>query len=88
MKKILIILIILTIPVLFSLEVWQVSRYNELSGEVDQLEEEQRDWIDKNKKILADISVLRSPERIQKLATEQLNLEPLEPDKILRIKFH
>lgn len=88
MKKILIIFMIITVPVLFSLEVWQAARYKKLANEVSQLEEEQKDWIDKNKKILADISVLRSPERIQKLASEELGLEPLDPDKILRIKFH
>ena len=87
MKKFLIILIVLSVPFLFSLEVWQVSRYKELAKVVNELEIEQEDWIDENKKVLADISVLRSPERIQEIATTQLGLEPVDPEKILRIIF-
>ncbi len=87
MKKFLIILMVLTVPFLFSLEVWQVARYKELANEVRELETEQESWVDENKKMLADISVLRSPERIQKLAVEQLGLEPLDPERILRITF-
>ncbi len=87
MKKFLIILMVLTVSFLFSLEVWQVARYKELANEVRELETEQESWVDENKQILADISVLRSPERIQKLAVEQLGLEPLDPERILRITF-
>jgi len=80
-------MIVLTVPMLFYLEVWQVARYRELTEEISVLEKEQENWIDQNKKILADISVLRSPERIERLAVEQLGLEPLDPEKILRITF-
>ncbi len=87
MKKFLIVMIVLSVPFLFSLEVWQVSRYKELVSEVNELEVEQKNWIDENKKVLADISVLMSPERIQEIATTQLGLEPVDPEKILRIIF-
>lgn len=87
MKKIVVLLLALTVPVLLSLKVWQVRRYFALERENQALEEEQREWLERNKKLLAAIAVFRSPARIERLAREKLGLtrEGKEPE--LRIEF-
>ncbi len=87
MKKILILLLVATVPVLLSLEVWQVFRYRKLSRETLELEAQQKDWLEKNKKVLANISLFSSPERIEKLSREALGLQILEGDRVLTIEI-
>jgi cell division protein FtsL len=86
-KKVIVVLLALSIPVLLSLEVWQVFRFRRLKEEVFALEEKQKDWLEENKKILANISLFSSPERIERLAEEVLDLEPMEPERVLTIKL-
>lgn len=86
-KKILILLLVATVPVLLSLEVWQVFRYRKLSRETLELEAQQKDWLEKNKKVLANISLFSSPERIEKLSREALGLQILEGDRVLTIEI-
>jgi len=86
LKKIVLLLLALSVPALLSVEVWQVYRYRRLQDEVGELEVEQKRWLEENKKVLANISLFRSPERIQKLAEQALGLESAGPERILTIK--
>jgi hypothetical protein len=86
MKRTILILLAASIPLLLGIKVWQVQRTQALLEKVDALDQEQRDWLERNKKLLSAIAVFRSPARIEKLAKEKLGLEAgVEPD--LRIEL-
>jgi hypothetical protein len=87
LRRLLLLVLVLTVPVLLSLETWQAFRYRKLQQEVRELEEQQREWIETNKKVLANISLFRSPDRIEKLALEELGLTELEAERLLRIEI-
>jgi hypothetical protein len=76
-----------TIPVFLCAYIGQVVRYDQLRDEVTKLETVQDEWLDKNKKVLANISLFRSPERIEKLAVEDLDLRPVPFREILRVEI-
>jgi len=86
MRKIVLFILALSVPALLSVEVWQVYRYRKLETEVGALEAEQKRWLEENKKVLANISLFRSPERIEKLSEQALGLESVDPERILTIK--
>ncbi len=63
---------------LLFLNTWQGYRFEALKRSVQELEAEQRDWLEQNKKLVAAVAVLSSPERIQHLAEAELGLAKLE----------
>ncbi|HAK46706.1 MAG TPA: cell division protein FtsL [Spirochaeta sp.] len=77
--------LVLLIPALLFVSVWQSYRYDELSREVTELEQKQKEIFEKNKKIVMGIEFLKSPFRINKIADEDLELQKVDPEKILRI---
>lgn len=85
MKK-LILLVVLAVPVLLYLNVWQAFRYRLVETEIELLEENQQDWIEKNKKIIVGIEVLGSPERIDNLASEIDGLGKTDLPVAIRVK--
>lgn len=84
MKKLLLIIAI-TVPVLLFLNVWQVHRYDTITEDIVALEDQQREWLERNKRMIAGITVFRSPERIERLAQEELDLKKIENGKLMRI---
>jgi cell division protein FtsL len=62
---------------LLFLNTWQGYRFQALKRNVQELEAEQRDWLEQNKKLVAAVAVLSSPERIQRLAERELGLKKL-----------
>ncbi len=87
MKRIIILALVLTVPVFLSLKVWQVRRYQSLERETRELEQVQRDWLERNKKFLASIAVFRSPARVERLARDRLGLTNDDKEPGLRIEF-
>ncbi len=87
MKKKLAALLVISIPVLLFLSVFQSYRYDMLSRDVFELEQVQKDVFEKNKKIVMGIEFLKSPFRINKIAEEDLGLKKIDPDSILRIEL-
>ena len=86
MKKALLLLLAVSIPILLGVKVWQVQRTQALLDRLDSLDQQQREWLERNKKLLSAIAVFRSPARIEKLAKEKLGLGAgVEPD--LRIEL-
>jgi cell division protein FtsL len=63
---------------LLFLNTWQGYRFERLKRDVQGLEAEQRDWLEQNKKLVAAVAVLSSPERIQRIAEGDLALRKLE----------
>jgi len=86
-KKKLILLVILAVPILLYMNVWQAFRYRVVETEIDLLEEKQQDWIEKNKKIIVGIEVLGAPERIDTLASEIEGLGKTDLPVAIRIKI-
>ena len=82
-----ILLIAILLPVAAFSNVWQVFRYKQLEKEISALEDRQQELIEKNKRLIAGISVLQSPQRLEKLATEELDLEKMEPGSLIRIRI-
>ena len=85
MKKIVIIFLTLLVPLMFFLEVWGVFLNQKISGDIERLEKEQNEWLEKNKKLIAAIAVYSSPERVEKVVKEELDLKKIDPQNILEI---
>jgi cell division protein FtsL len=83
--RLLVLLLAASIPALLAVKVWQVQRTQALLSRMEAMDREQREWLEKNKRLLSAIAVFRSPARIEKLAREKLGLQAgVEPD--LRIE--
>mgnify|MGYP001216116271 CR=1 FL=1 len=70
---------------LLFLNTWQGYRFERLKRDVQQLEAEQRDWLEQNKKLVAAVAVLSSPERIQSIAEGELGLKKLERSALVSV---
>jgi cell division protein FtsL len=79
--------IALTIPLFLGLNVWQSNRYANLKEEIDRLEQAQADWVESNKRLIAGIAVLSSPERIEHIARDELGLRKIRPEDVLQVKI-
>ncbi|MDC7127043.1 MAG: cell division protein FtsL [Spirochaetales bacterium] len=87
MKKIIITLMIFSVPALLFLSVLQSYRYDVLEGDVARLESVQKELFEKNKKTIMGIEYLKSPFRIDKIAGKELNLDKVDGDKVFRIEI-
>ena len=88
MKKIFFIyLMAVTIPLLLGLVVWQSTRYQKLHRETIRLEQVQAEWVDNNKRMIGGIAEQSSPERIEHIAKNQLNLRKIRPENILQVRI-
>ena len=85
-RKILILLVVATIPGIIFLTVRQVHNYNQIDGEVHSLIMSQRELFEQNKRMVANLSILSSPGRIDGLAENILELRKNAADTV-RIKI-
>lgn len=85
MKKVIIIILTCIVPLMLFFEVWGVFLNQKLSIDLHELEEEQNEWLEKNKKLIAVIAVYSSPERVEKVVHEDLDLKMIDPDNIMKI---
>ncbi len=81
------VIVLLILPILLFANVWQAFRFVQLSRDIVRLESEQRESIEENKRLIATIAVLRSPDRIREVAEEYLETEPLRPNQFFRIQI-
>ena len=86
-KYLLLYLIVITIPILMGLKVWQANRYIALKQETERLEESQSDWVESNRRLVAGISVLSSPKRIEHIAQKELKMKKIKPESVLQVKI-
>ena len=70
MKRLVLLLVVCTIPILLFLNVWQVHRFTTSLDEVRALEKAQRNIIEENKRTLIGIEVLSSPSRIEEIVSD------------------
>lgn len=85
-RKILLLLIAATIPGVIFLTVRQVYDYNQIDGEVHSLIMSQRELFEQNKRMVANLSILSSPGRIDELAENILELQKNAAETV-RIKI-
>jgi len=80
-------LLVLTIPVFLAILVWQSNRYQNLENELSLLEQTQEEWVESNKRLIADIAEYSSAERIEEIARYQLELKKIPPEHLLQVKI-
>jgi cell division protein FtsL len=86
-KNILAVVLSIAIPLMLFGGVWQTSRYSRLEHEVEKLDLEQYAVISLNKRLISGITVLSTPERIERVATDDLKMRKALPDEIMRIEL-
>lgn len=78
---------VLAIPAVLCLYAAQSRRYTELTSEIKELERKQEKLIEENKKLVSDIAVLSSADRIEKIAVEELGMHKAETEDIVRVEM-
>jgi len=86
-KYLLIYFFCITIPLFLGLLVWQANRYQNLTSELMRLEQAQAEWVESNKRLIAGISEYSSPERIEDIALNQLDLLKIRPEYFLQVRI-
>jgi len=87
MKHILAFLFTVSIPCLLLLTVKQSWAYNALEREITVYNDEQHRLISENKRKISAISILSKPQRIEKIAVEELNMQKANSADIIRISL-
>jgi hypothetical protein len=77
----------LTLPLFLGVSVRQFRKYAALQREVRGLEVIQEEWIESNKRLIAGIALFSSPDRIERIAAEELGLTRKQPEEILQIRI-
>lgn len=75
----------LSIPGLLILNGLQSRKYTDLKDEILTLEKKEEKLIEENKKLITDISVLSSSQRIEEIAQNELGMRKAESDEIVRV---
>lgn len=86
-KKVFIVLFTLSIPVLLCLYAFQAKKYTDLTKDIAELEKSQEKLIEENKKLVSDIAILSSADRIEKIAVEELGMHKAESEDIIRVEM-
>ncbi len=76
------------IPLLLIFYAVQTRRYAELSREISELETKQERLVEQNKKLVGEISLLSSTDRIEKIASEELGMHKAESEDIVRVEMN
>ena len=85
MKHFLAFILTISIPCLFFFTVKQSQVYNALEREVNAYNDEQNRLIAENKRKISAISILSKPQRIEKIAVEELDMHKADSSQIIRI---
>ncbi|MBN2626842.1 MAG: hypothetical protein JXA95_09275 [Spirochaetales bacterium] len=85
MNKAVALLLTFLLSLLILLNVRQAYLYQEEVALIDDLEIQQQERYEENRKIRTGIAVLESPERLDALAGEILGLEQARPDQVVQI---
>ena len=75
------------VPRLLFLYGFQAKRYSKLKLEIKALEQKQEKLIEENKKIVNEISILSSADRIEKIAVEELGMHKAQAEDIVRVEM-
>ena len=86
-KTVLYCILALLIPCLLAVAGIQAHRYTDLENEVKGLEKKQAELIEENKKLIKEISILSSTDRIENIAQNELGMREAETDEIVRVEM-
>lgn len=86
-SRLLIFVLAILIPLLFALQAFQVHRYKKLRTEIKVLEKKQVELVEQNRKLISDISVLSSSDRIEKIAENELGMHKANTEDIVRVEI-
>ena len=86
MKRRIVLLLVISIPVLLFANAFQAYRYSQLERAIGRLQDEQQLLIEENKRAILAISILSSPQRVGPLAENELGLERVEGSDIVRME--
>lgn len=75
------------IPLLLILHAVQSGHYEVLESEVTSLERKQEELVESNKKLVGDISILSSADRIERRAAGELGMSKASSDDIVRVEM-
>jgi len=87
LKRVLIRLALLSVPLLMMLQVLQGYRYAIALEESERLLAKQRDHLEENRRTLAGIAVFDAPTRIYQIAKESLFLVEADPETVLQVRI-
>jgi cell division protein FtsL len=87
LKKLFYIVVAILIPGLLILNAIQAERYMQIQREVEALEQKQIQLVEENKKLIIDISLLSSGQRIGNIAENELGMHKAEGDEIIRVEM-
>lgn len=86
-KRLLVVFCAVLVPLLFALNAIQADRYMKAQDEIKALEQKQVELVEENKRLITDISLLSSGERIGKIAEEELGMRKAESEEIVRVEM-
>ena len=78
---------VVSIPLLLGLVVWQSTRYQSLHRDTLHLDQVQAEWVEGNNRLIAEIAEYSSPQRIDHIAKSQLSVQKLRPEHLLQIRI-
>jgi cell division protein FtsL len=87
LRGLVVFLAVISIPLFLCLTVWQSTRYQNLKKELTRLERAQGEWVESNKRLIADIVTLSSQRRIEDIAENSLFLHRIRPENVLQIRI-
>ena len=85
--KLFISLVALSIPCMLCLYAVQARKYTALTAEIRDLEKKQEKLIEDNKKLVNEIAILSSADRIEEIAVEELKMHKAEKEDIVRVEM-
>lgn len=79
-------MLVVAVPALLLANAFQAYKYSQLQQEIKTLAHEQQVLIEENKRAILALSVLTSPQRIGPLAENDLGLQPVDGENIIRMR--
>jgi cell division protein FtsL len=76
---------VITIPLFLGMIAWQSARYSDLERQTRRLEADQEKWVEQNKRLIADIAVLTTLEKVERIAVNDLKLSKIRPENVLQV---
>ncbi len=77
----------LTLPLFLLAVVAQSVVYHDLNRQLEEKTVQQALWLEKNKKLLAGVTVLESPARVEALARDELGLVSVGAEGTVKVRF-
>jgi cell division protein FtsL len=84
-NKLLVYVMVCTIPLSFALLTWQAVRFSALKTEIGRLHKVQDEWVENNKRLITEIASLSSSARIEMIAKNSLGLDKKRPEEVMQV---